>query len=166
VLDIGLGEGILIAVLALLVFGPERLPKVASDAARALRQVRTMASAARRDLADAAGLEEDGELAQTLRDVRDLDPRRALRGGVGDPRAARGADERQVPAADDHADATGGGPSAAGAAGDGTTRNGDARNAAHGNRAPGHGATDHGAPGSGAAPQAPGALGGADPDWS
>lgn len=77
-LDIGLGEGILIVVLALLVFGPERLPKVASDAARTLRQIRSMATAARRDLVDAAGLDEQGELTGTLRDIRDLDPRRVL----------------------------------------------------------------------------------------
>jgi sec-independent protein translocase protein TatB len=90
VLDIGFGELVVIAILALLVFGPDRLPKVASDAARTLRQVREMASAARRDLADAAGLQEDPELAAAVRDIRDLDPRRALRGL---------ADETPAPAA-------------------------------------------------------------------
>jgi sec-independent protein translocase protein TatB len=78
VLDVGLGELLLIAVLALLVFGPERLPKVASDAARTLRQVRRMATEARRDLADAAGIEGDPELSAAVRDLRDLDPRRVL----------------------------------------------------------------------------------------
>ena len=77
--DIGLGEVLLIAVLALLVFGPDRLPKVAADAARTLRQIREMASAARRELSDAAGLKDD-ELAGAVRDLRDLDPRRALLG--------------------------------------------------------------------------------------
>lgn len=77
-LDIGLGEVALIAVLALLVFGPDRLPKVAADAARALRQVREMASAARRDLVDAAGVEQDEELSGVLSDLRELDPRRVL----------------------------------------------------------------------------------------
>ncbi|HEX6887223.1 MAG TPA: Sec-independent protein translocase protein TatB [Candidatus Nanopelagicales bacterium] len=77
-LDIGWGELLLIAVLALLVFGPEKLPKVAADAARTLRQVRRMATEARRDLADAAGLQEDQELAATMRDLRSLDPRRVL----------------------------------------------------------------------------------------
>jgi sec-independent protein translocase protein TatB len=75
--DIGLGELIVIAVLALLVFG-DRLPKVAADAARTLRQVRQMATAARKDLADAAGLAKDTELGSAMRDLRDLDPRRVL----------------------------------------------------------------------------------------
>ena len=78
-LDIGLGEVLLIAVLALLVFGPDRLPKVAADAARTLRQIRQMASAARRELSDAAGLQDD-DLTDAVRDLRDLDPRRALLG--------------------------------------------------------------------------------------
>lgn len=84
-LDVGLGELIVIAVLALLVFGPDRLPKVAADAARTLRQLRSMAVAARKDLSDAAGLENDEELAKVVRDIRDLDPRRALRGLGDDP---------------------------------------------------------------------------------
>ena len=76
-LDIGLGEVLLIAVLALLVFGPDRLPKVASDAARTLRQVREMAAAARRELSDAAGLQ-DEEVTGAVRTLRGLDPRRVL----------------------------------------------------------------------------------------
>ena len=77
--DIGFGEILVIVVLALLVFGPDRLPKVAADAARTLRQVRQMAASARKDLVDASGLEDDGEMAQTVRDIRDLDPRRAMK---------------------------------------------------------------------------------------
>lgn len=73
--DIGLGELIVIAILALLVFGPDRLPKVAADAARTLRHVRQLAAAARRDLVDAAGLEDDPEVVAAL---RDLDPRRVM----------------------------------------------------------------------------------------
>jgi sec-independent protein translocase protein TatB len=75
--DIGLGELVVIAALALLVFG-DRLPKVAADAARALRQVRQMATAARKDLSEAAGLGSDPGLASAVRDLRDLDPRRVL----------------------------------------------------------------------------------------
>ena len=82
--DIGFGEILVIVVLALLVFGPDRLPKVAADAARTLRQVREMAAAARKDLVDASGLEDDGEMAQTVRDIRDLDPRRAMQGVLTD----------------------------------------------------------------------------------
>lgn len=82
--DIGFGEIVAIVVIALLVFGPDRLPKVAADAARMLRQVRQMAASARKDLVDAAGLEDDGEMAQTVRDLRDLDPRRAMNGVLTD----------------------------------------------------------------------------------
>ena len=97
--DIGLGEIIVIVVLALLVFGPDRLPKVAADAARMLRQVRIMAASARKDLVDAAGLEDDGEMAQTVRDIRDLDPRRAMQGLVTDDPTPTGpaATERPGP---------------------------------------------------------------------
>ena len=42
--DIGLGEVVVMAILALLIFGPERLPKVAADAGRLLRQVRELAA--------------------------------------------------------------------------------------------------------------------------
>jgi sec-independent protein translocase protein TatB len=75
--DIGLGELVVIAAIAVLVFG-DRLPKVAADAARALRQVRQIATAARKDLSDAAGLGSDPELSSAVRDLRDLDPRRVL----------------------------------------------------------------------------------------
>lgn len=95
-LDIGFGELLVIAVLALLVFGPDRLPKAAAEAARTLRQIRTAAVAARRDLVDAAGLEGDDELRQAVRDIRDLDPRRVLTGLDDEPRTARGRGSRAV----------------------------------------------------------------------
>jgi len=90
--DIGFGEILVIVVLALLVFGPDRLPKVAADAARTLRQVRQMAASARKDLVDASGLEDDGEMAQAVRDIRDLDPRRAMKDVLTDDPFATGRD--------------------------------------------------------------------------
>jgi sec-independent protein translocase protein TatB len=95
--DIGLGEIIVIVVVALLVFGPDRLPKVAADAARMLRQVRLMAASARKDLVDAAGLEDDAEMSQTLRDLRDLDPRRAMQGVLSDDPTPTGPGSAQRP---------------------------------------------------------------------
>ena len=89
--DIGFGEIVVIIVIALLVFGPDRLPKMAADAARTLRQGRRMAASARKDLVDAAGLEGDGEMAQTMKDLRDLDPRQAMKGALTDDPAAGGA---------------------------------------------------------------------------
>ena len=55
----GLGwpEGLALVVIALLVFGPEKLPQAASQAGRMLRQVRQMANNARSDLQDNLGPE-------------------------------------------------------------------------------------------------------------
>ena len=77
--DIGLGEILILAVLGLLVFGPERLPRAAADAARTLRNVRAMASNARKDLADSAGVEFAGA-QDALRDLQDLHPKRMVAG--------------------------------------------------------------------------------------
>jgi sec-independent protein translocase protein TatB len=42
--NFGLGEIAVLALLGLLVFGPEKLPKAAADAFRVIRQLRTMAT--------------------------------------------------------------------------------------------------------------------------
>jgi len=73
--DIGIGEILLIGVLALLVFGPDRLPKAAADAGRWVRNLREMASGARKDLADSAGLD-FSDAIDTVRSLQDLHPRR------------------------------------------------------------------------------------------
>jgi len=79
VFDIGIGEMIGLAIVALLVFGPERLPKVAADAGRMLRQLRTMISGARDDLQESLGPEfKDLELS-------DLNPRSFVRKHLLDP---------------------------------------------------------------------------------
>jgi sec-independent protein translocase protein TatB len=75
--DIGLGEIAIIAVVGLLVFGPDRLPRAAADAARMVRNLRAMATTARRDLVDAAGLDSD-EAKQTLRDLGQFHPKRLV----------------------------------------------------------------------------------------
>lgn len=72
--DIGLGELLTIGVVALVVLGPDRLPRAAAQAGRVLRQVRAQAAAARAQLDDALG----PELTDLARMGRDLDPRRAL----------------------------------------------------------------------------------------
>ena len=70
---IGLVEFLILVVIALIVFGPERLPEAAKKAATTIRQLRRMADNARNDLADELGPE-----------FRDLDlndlrnPRRAV----------------------------------------------------------------------------------------
>ena len=73
--DIGIGEIIILAVVGLLVFGPERLPRAAADAAKWLKQIRSMASGARQDLADSAGIDLS-ETVDTVKSLKDLHPRR------------------------------------------------------------------------------------------
>jgi sec-independent protein translocase protein TatB len=73
--DIGIGEIAIMAVIGLLIFGPERLPKAAADAARWLKQIRAMASGARQDLADSAGIDLS-ETVETVKSLQEFHPRR------------------------------------------------------------------------------------------
>lgn len=70
---VGLPEFLVIFVVAILVFGPDRLPDFARQAGRFLRQVKNFTQAARDDLRNELGPEfADLELS-------DLDPRKAVR---------------------------------------------------------------------------------------
>ncbi len=70
---IGLPEMAVIAFVAVLVFGPDRLPELAKQAAQFIKQLKKMANAARDDLRSELGPEfSDLEL-------RDLDPRAIVR---------------------------------------------------------------------------------------
>ena len=70
---IGFAELVMIAFVAVLVFGPDRLPELARQAGRALRQLRRFATNARDELRAELGPEyADLEL-------RDLDPRAIVR---------------------------------------------------------------------------------------
>lgn len=72
-LGIGFAEFMVIGVVALLVFGPDRLPEFARQAGRLVRQVRQLSQKARDDIRSELGPEyADFELT-------DLDPRRAIR---------------------------------------------------------------------------------------
>jgi sec-independent protein translocase protein TatB len=68
--NLGWEEVLLLAVIGLIIFGPDRLPKAASDAAKMLRELRTMARGAANDLKAELG----PELADI--DLRGLHPRR------------------------------------------------------------------------------------------
>jgi sec-independent protein translocase protein TatB len=73
VFGVGLPEFLVIFVVAILVFGPDKLPEFARQAGRLLRQVRNFTQAARDDIRSELGPEfADLELA-------DLDPRKAVR---------------------------------------------------------------------------------------
>lgn len=71
--DIGLAEMAVIAFVAILVFGPERLPEMARQLGRFLAQMRRMANSARDDLREELG----PEFADL--ELRDLDPRTIVR---------------------------------------------------------------------------------------
>ena len=68
-LDINAPEFVLLVVLAIILFGPERLPDLARKAARVIRYVRTMASSAQQQLSKELGPEFENM------DLRDLHPR-------------------------------------------------------------------------------------------
>lgn len=55
--DIGAGELIGLLVLGLLLFGPDRLPAIATDLARVIRRVRSFASSASSELKENLGPE-------------------------------------------------------------------------------------------------------------
>jgi sec-independent protein translocase protein TatB len=70
VFDLSLTKLLVLAVLALVVFGPKELPKIASQAGRALRDLRRIAEGAKQDLREGLGPE-----FQDF-DFDDLNPRR------------------------------------------------------------------------------------------
>ncbi|KRA38075.1 MULTISPECIES: sec-independent translocase [unclassified Nocardioides] len=78
---IGFGELVVIAVLAVLVFGPDRLPELAQQAGRFVRQLRKFATSARDELRSELGPEfADLELS-------DLDPRAIVRKHIAEAMA-------------------------------------------------------------------------------
>jgi sec-independent protein translocase protein TatB len=69
VFDVGIPELMVLALVALFVFGPDRLPDVARQAARLVKQLRAVTTQAKSQLAE--------ELGPEFRDIdfRDLTPR-------------------------------------------------------------------------------------------
>jgi Tat protein translocase TatB subunit len=55
--DIGIGEIIVIAVVGLLVFGPDRLPEMARQAGGWMRDLRRMVASARTEVKDSLGVD-------------------------------------------------------------------------------------------------------------
>lgn len=83
-MDVGWGELLLLAGVALVIFGPEKLPKAAADAGRMVRKLREMASNAQNDLApgvDVSSIKDD------LRAVADLHPKRIMSSALSDVNA-------------------------------------------------------------------------------
>ena len=68
--DLSLPKLLVLAVIALVVFGPDQLPKIAAQAGRALRDLRKIAEGAKNDLREGLGPEFTGF------DIEDLNPKR------------------------------------------------------------------------------------------
>ena len=81
--DIGIGEILLIAVAGLLIFGPEKLPRAAADAAKWIKQIRSMAAKSRQDLVDSAGIDLGGTV-DAVKSLGDLHPRRLAQSLIGE----------------------------------------------------------------------------------
>jgi len=72
VFDLSLPKLLVLAVIALVVFGPDELPKIAAQAGRALRDLRQIAESANNDLREGLGPEFTGF------DIEDLNPKRLV----------------------------------------------------------------------------------------
>jgi sec-independent protein translocase protein TatB len=83
VFDLDLPKLLVLGVIALIVFGPERLPGLAAQAGRALRELRRMAEGAKSELQQNLG----PEFSEF--DINDINPRHFVRkhllDDVGDP---------------------------------------------------------------------------------
>ncbi len=71
--DLSIGKILVLGVIALVLFGPEQLPRIAAQAGRALRDLRRMADGARADLREGLGPEFSDF------DIADLNPKNFVR---------------------------------------------------------------------------------------
>ena len=102
--DLSIPKLLILAVIALVIFGPNELPKIASQAGRALRDLRRIAEGAKNDLREGLG----PEFADF--DIEDLNPKRFVQkhlfddmNGDNGNSAARAAPCGAVPPARRHA---------------------------------------------------------------
>lgn len=88
--DLSIEKLLILAILAVVIFGPDQLPKVAAQAGRTLRELRRIADGARNDLRDGLG----PEFSEF--DFNDLNPRSFVRkhliDGLDDDDPLTGAD--------------------------------------------------------------------------
>jgi sec-independent protein translocase protein TatB len=75
VFDIGLGELLVLGLLALLVFGPDRLPSAASSAGKFVARARETLGQARSQISQSTDL---GSVGDDLKSLADLHPKRML----------------------------------------------------------------------------------------
>lgn len=92
-LDLSFGKILVLAVIAIVVFGPDQLPKMAQQAGRTLRELRKLADGATRDIREGLG----PEFAEF--DVRDLHPGNFVRKHLFDDLPGDGANSSAAAAA-------------------------------------------------------------------
>jgi sec-independent protein translocase protein TatB len=68
--DLSISKLLILAVIALVIFGPNELPKIAAQAGKALRDLRNIAEGAKNDLREGLGPEFSDF------DIEDLNPKR------------------------------------------------------------------------------------------
>ncbi len=88
----GLTELAVIALVAVLVFGPDRIPELAKQAGQMVKKGRTMANAARDELREELG----PEYADL--NLRDLNPKTFVRKQIAEAMAADEEEKRTAPA--------------------------------------------------------------------
>ena len=87
--DLSLPKLLVLAVIALVIFGPHELPKIASQAGRALRDLRKIAESAKDDLREGLGPEFAGF------EIEDLNPKRFVHKHLsGDLNAGQGTEQQ------------------------------------------------------------------------
>lgn len=70
--DIGFWELVIIALVALVIVGPERLPKLAHDAGRLLRKIRSFIQNAKREVEKELELDQLNDLNESIHHVEGL----------------------------------------------------------------------------------------------
>jgi sec-independent protein translocase protein TatB len=91
VFDLSIPKLLVIAVIALVIFGPNELPKIASQVGRALRDLRRIAEGAKNDLREGLG----PEFADF--ETEDLNPKRLVHKHLfGDPDQDQAAQPQSV----------------------------------------------------------------------
>lgn len=78
--DVGLGEILVIVVVALLIFGPERLPKAAAKGLHTWRDLRATFASARNQLVAGSGLSAQELKESGLGDLAQLSPETLVSG--------------------------------------------------------------------------------------
>jgi sec-independent protein translocase protein TatB len=101
VFDLSIPKLLVLAVIALIVFGPNELPKIASQAGRALRDLRKIAEGAKNDLREGLGPEFSDF------DIEDLNPKRFVQKHLFDDVNEDSADGRPAATAASQARANG-----------------------------------------------------------